>query len=77
MAQVKLRGDGVTTDNDDGIWANPAGVFTQVARQGDAAPDTSADFFTLGAPTANFHGQTAFQASLAGNGIDASNDSGI
>lgn len=77
VAQVKLRGDGVTTDNDDGIWANPAGAFTQVARQGDAAPDTSAGFFTLGAPTANFHGQTAFSASLAGNGIDASNDSGI
>ncbi len=77
VAQVKLRGDGVSPDNDDGIWANPTGVFTKVARQGDAAPDTTAGFFTLGAPTVNFHGQTAFSASLAGNGIDASNDSGI
>ncbi len=77
VAQVKLRGDGVTPDNDDGIWANPTGVFTRVARQGDTAPETSASIFALGTPTANFHGQTAFQVSLTGNGIDPSNDSGI
>ncbi len=70
---VKLRGNGVTMDNDDGIWANPTGVFSKVAREGDPAPETAAQFKTLGSPTTNYYGQTAFHAFVN----DASTSSGI
>jgi len=76
-AQVKLRGTGVTVENDEGIWANPSGLFCKVAREGDAAPDTNASFSVLSAPSINFHGQTVFRGQLSGDGIDPSSDSGI
>ncbi len=76
-AQVKLRGTGVTTENDTGIWASPTGVFTRVAREGDPAPGTSGTFSILNPPTMNFHGQVAFRATLTGAGVDESNNGGI
>lgn len=77
VSKVTLRGAGVSSDNNDGIWANPTGPFTRVARQGDPAPGTGALFNIVGAPTANFHGQAAFRGTLSGPDVNNSNDAGI
>lgn len=74
-----LSGDGVNGANNHGIWADHDGALALVARAGDAAPGTESDvhFDDLGLPLANTAGETAFTASVAGAGVDATNDQGI
>ena len=83
-----LTGPGVNDTNDRGIWSEAAGTngnFGLVARKGNQAPGTAAgvnfgdlrDPNSLGAPSFNDAGQTAFRASLIGTGVDGTNNSGI
>ncbi len=78
---ASLTGLFVPAFSDSGIWSEGAGALTLVAREGGAAPGTpngvrfsEFDFDSL---VFNGAGQTAFAASLAGSGVDDSNDGGI
>ncbi|NOZ40434.1 MAG: PEP-CTERM sorting domain-containing protein [Planctomycetes bacterium] len=72
-----LTGTGVSSDNDRGIWSEGSGSLTLIARKGDGAPGTSADFSFLSSPIFNGAGQTAFWGNLTGTGVDNSNNFGI
>ncbi|MEM1108258.1 MAG: choice-of-anchor tandem repeat NxxGxxAF-containing protein [Planctomycetota bacterium] len=88
----RLSGNGVDTSNDVAIFSEAAGSIGSpglVVREGDQAAGTAPgvvfaafnlpDNFNLDSPAAaiNAAGQVAFLASLTGNGVDATNDSGI
>lgn len=83
-----LTGAGVdATTNRSGIWSGGGGVgLALIARDGDQAPGAGpgaifSDFsdFLAGSvyPRLNDAGQIAFVATLAGSGVDDSNDEGI
>jgi hypothetical protein len=79
---ARLTGDGVTTDNNSGLWigTDPAHL-SLVARTGDQAPGTplgvkykwSTDF----KHALNDLGQVAFLGQLTGDGVGAANDTGL
>ncbi len=73
----ELTGSGVTSNNNRGIWSEGSGALALVARTGDLAPGTSADFSLLINPVLNGAGQTAFTGFLSGAGVSSSNDRGI
>ena len=73
---------GVDAGNDSGIWSSGPNGVVLVAREGDAAPGTSAgtvfdDFERAqpGAPALN-GGHVTFQALLRGPGVNETNDQG-
>ncbi len=73
--RATLRGTGVNSGNDTGIWRNA----TRLAREGDAAPGTGpgvqyAAFFD---PQATDAGAIVFRALLRGTGVTAQDDAGI
>jgi len=72
-----LTGLDVSSSNNRGIWSEGSGSLTLIARKGDGAPGTSADFSFLSSPIFNGAGQTAFWANLTGTGVDNSNNFGI
>jgi hypothetical protein len=74
-----FTGVGVDPTNDEGIYAERAGVLTLIAREGDQAPDTPAgvNFDTPGNPLINGLGEIALQASLTGMGINGTNNHGV
>jgi len=76
-----LREDvaGVTLASNEAIWSNGGGALGMIAREGNDAPGTPAGvaFNTLLDPTINTAGQAAFQGTLKGSGVTASNDKGI
>ncbi len=76
-----LTGTGVPFTNSQGIWSGSSGNLELVARSGIQAPGTPAGVQYLGfqarEPVINGVGQTAFNATLFGGGVDATNDSGI
>ena len=77
---AKLTGPGVVTDvNDGGIWVERAGSLTLVARTRSQAPGTPAgvNFSVLSYLMLNGAGRTAFDADLAGTGVDLANNAGI
>lgn len=81
---ANITGPGATTDNSWGIWAGTADSLRLVARMGDPAPgtDPATVFYALlpnqgAGPALNARGQVLFYGSLAGPGIDATNDFGV
>ncbi|MCH8042671.1 MAG: tandem-95 repeat protein [Planctomycetes bacterium] len=74
-----LRGSGVTSRNDLGIWLTGQGRIALVAREGNAAPGTPSGtlFSRIFEPILNGRGDVAFAADLSGTGVTFSNDSGI
>jgi len=76
-----LTGSGVNDSNDIGIWSTGGGTLALVARAGDGAPGTSANFsdFDTGIFRLAFNdaGQTAFLGILSGTGLNSNNRSGI
>ncbi len=79
--QGALAGTGINGGNDHGIWRDA----TLIAREGDAAPGTSAgvklsniDLEDPAGPLRlNASGQVAYRASLAGAGVSDSNNVGL
>jgi hypothetical protein len=78
---AQLTGTGVSSANDIGIWSEGPGALQLIAREGDIAPGLGeqARFKTFFADSVllNSTGQTAFVATLEGDGITAANDQGI
>ena len=80
-----LTGPGVDATNSDSLWLQDAGVFSLIARAGDAAPGTesgvvfgdAAGQVAMSVPKINKLGQLAFYSKLAGVGIDTLNNEGI
>jgi len=64
-----LGGSGVNDTNDRGMWSEGKGSLALIAREGSAAPGTSATFLALGGPVLNNAGQIAFPGLLTGNGV--------
>ena len=77
MVGAWLKGNGVTSSNDIGIWGGTAGSLGLIAREGDVAPDTGGKAFAevFGDFVLNGHGQTAFHGKLAG--VPAGTEEGI
>ncbi len=76
--QGQLDGPGVDDSNEHGFWLEESGSLTLVAREGSAAPGTSAVFSRLlGASTLNNAGQMTFRGQLSGPGVNSSNNTGI
>ena len=76
-----LAGTGVTTANDNALFAGPAGFVNLLAREGDAAPGTTVLFGNLGlfpgAPVLNDSGLATFETLLVGGGVTTANDEAI
>ena len=77
---TNLSGFGVTSMNNTALYAGPVAGETLVAREGDAAPGTSAGV-TYNAianlPLINENDEAAYGAELRGSGIDSTNDAAI
>jgi hypothetical protein len=76
---AQIKGTGITTANNFGIWSDEFGNQALVTRTGNQAPGTSigVNFQGFSAVTLNSAGQIAFSASLSGTSIDGTNDQGI
>jgi arylsulfatase A len=72
-----LVGEGVNGTNNSGIWSEGETALSLVARRGDQAPGTLAQFAALNDPVANSRGQIAFAANLSGAGVNSGNDRAI
>jgi hypothetical protein len=74
-----LAGSGVSSVNDQGVWMQRSGDWALVARAGDAAPGTpgGVTFDQISQLSFNDAGQVAFRATVTGNGVTSTNDSGI
>ena len=75
-----LAGAGIDTTNNTGLWSTTGGSLHPVVREGWAAPGTAegttfSSFY--GDLAVDSAGQAAFTATLAGMGIDSTNDNGI
>jgi hypothetical protein len=83
--QCTIQGPGVTNANNSGIWAGPLGALLLVARAGDPAVGLGgqaqygqfAGGFGAQPVVITHGGQLAFAGSLAGPGIDATNNSAL
>nr|WP_145436590.1 choice-of-anchor tandem repeat NxxGxxAF-containing protein [Lacipirellula limnantheis] len=77
-----LRGGGVNSTSDSGLWKASGGVLALIAQEGHIAPDTggSAHFTAFGFTSEivlNSIGRLAFLATLGGNGVNSFNNRGI
>jgi len=74
-----ISGTGVSSGNNSGIWSEATGELALVARRGFQAPSVSGgiNFASFNAPLLNDLGQTAFVATISGNGVNSSNNQGI
>jgi hypothetical protein len=76
-----LTGNGVHGLNDEGIWSEGSGTLALVARDGGLAPGTASGVrfsgFGFSDPRLNDAGQTAFDSTLTGSGVDSTNDEGL
>lgn len=68
--RTRVKGAGVNTDNDIGIWSNASGALVLISREKDPAPGHAPGmtFDTPGPPVINDMGQVAFAASF-NNGV--------
>jgi hypothetical protein len=84
LATLQSGFGGVDASNDSGLWIESAGILSQIAREGDPAPDTPANV-KLGSFAAEFRniavndaGRLVFLIKLTTpTGVDATNDLGI
>ena len=76
---VSLAGSGVSSTNDSAIYAGSFASPQLIAREGNAAPGTTAgvNYLTLGVPTLNDTGQIAFTTRLTGTGVTGANDAAL
>jgi hypothetical protein len=76
-----VRGNGIDSTNNIGIWTNAGGPLAAVAQIGSDSrgPKLSAgiQFATLGAPLLDSAGDVAFPAAITGPGVTSSNNQGI
>jgi hypothetical protein len=74
-----VTGGGVDATNDYGIWSESSGSLALVAREGDQAPGTPSgvNFGNFSETPLNDAGEIAFTASLAGAGVDSTNNRGL
>ena len=74
----RLTGSGVTGANEEGVWIGTPGNLSILARSGDPAPGTSAQFhrFCCTGITFNSAGEVVLKALLQGAGVGVSNDHG-
>lgn len=73
-----LRGAGVTSANNSGIWTDAGEGLSLLARTGNSAVGApGATFSYLSEPLFNNTGDVAFMAALAGNDVTGGNDRGI
>src|SRR5262245_28876093 len=81
--RAKLAGTGVTTANDQALFAGLPGALSLVARLGSVAPDAGAATFakpgseSFSAPSVNAAGQILFRGHLAGQGVTGTNADAI
>jgi hypothetical protein len=76
-----LRGAGVNSTNDRGIWSDASGTLTPIARAGPTGPGPNISegiyFSFVDKPTINGRGDVAFLGGLTGPGINSTNNFGI
>ena len=74
-----LVGAGVDNTNNQGIWSEGSGTLALVARNGSQAQGmpSGVNYGGFDRPSLNNAGQSAFQASLTGSGVDSTNDQSI
>lgn len=79
--KATLSGEDVSEQSNSGIWSENMGSLRLVAREGDAAPGAvdGAVYSDFGNSELVFNtsGQTAFSGTLAGLGVDSTNNRGI
>ena len=80
--KARLIGSSVDSTNDFGLWSEGSGSLVLVAREGSQAPGVPSGvnfnlFVGYFAPALNNAGQTAFKASLIGDGVVSTNNEGI
>ncbi len=79
--RADLSGSGVDATNNRGIWSEGSGSLALVARTGDQAPGLPSGVkfggFAQSFVLLNNADHTAFSASLSGNGVDSTNNSGL
>ena len=74
---ASLTGTSGGNSDDSGIFRGSGGVITQVAREGQAAPNGNGAFSSFNDPALNGAGQAAFDASLTGTSGGTNDNSGI
>lgn len=74
-----IRGSGIGTTNDTGIWCGSPTALAPLAREGSQAGGLSAGtkHGSLFAPVMNNTGRVAFRSSLSGTGVTTANDLAI
>jgi hypothetical protein len=74
-----LSGTGVTSANNEALYAGDAGSPTLVARKGDAAPEVPAGvkYSILAGPQLAAGGQVAYRVVLTGTGVTSANNAAI
>ncbi len=72
-----LTGTSGGTSDDNGIFRGAGSTITQIAREGQAAPDGNGTFSSLSSPSLNDAGQAAFWASLTGTSGGTNDNEGI
>ena len=72
-----LTGTAGGSTDDTGIFRGSGGSITQIAREGQAAPDGNGSFSTLISPTVNDSGTVAFRSFLSGTSGGPFDNSGI
>jgi hypothetical protein len=75
-SELKAGVGGVTTANNEGIWAESGGTVEMIVREGASVPGVAGVFFgPIGEPYVGENGAVCFTAKLTGAGIAAANDS--
>lgn len=72
-----LSGTSGGTTDDRGVYRSSGGTATQIAREGQAAPDSNGLFADFGSISLNDAGQVAFHASLSGTSNGSNDNSGV
>ena len=74
---LKLVAGQVTAANYIGLWSTDTGILQLVAREGGSATGTLGTFTSFTAFGLDRPGSTVFNATIAGTGVTAANDTGI
>jgi hypothetical protein len=72
-----LTGTSGATNDNEGIFSGTGGAVTQIAREGQAAPDGNGTFASFGDPALGASGEAAFVARHTGTSGGSSDDRGI